>query len=297
MFNFPKFYMLCGLPASGKSHYALDLQRIMSNETNEKAVIVSSDNIRKELYGDENIQGNPEEVFNLVHERILQSLNNGVNVIYDATNLKRKYRLEILNKFPKFIKTECHIVWKPIYQCIKDDSNRERSVGEKVINKMVQGFEMPFYDEGFDIIKYVSQEVEAIDGLIYISRITKSMNISHDNPHHTFNVYEHSQRALKYARDKNFNEEVKLASLWHDCGKPYVKSFINTKGETTDIAHYYNHENVGAYISLGITECIKVAWLINHHMDKFHHSKYYDRLPQFLKEELDKLNECDINAL
>lgn len=94
MFNFPKFYMLCGLPASGKSHYALDLQRIMSNETNEKTVIVSSDNIRKELYGDENIQGNPEEVFNLVHERILQSLNNGVNVIYDATNLKRKYRLE-----------------------------------------------------------------------------------------------------------------------------------------------------------------------------------------------------------
>lgn len=36
MIKFPKFYMLCGLPASGKSHYALDLQRIMSNETNEK---------------------------------------------------------------------------------------------------------------------------------------------------------------------------------------------------------------------------------------------------------------------
>ena len=70
----------------------------------------------------------------------------------------------------------------------------------------------------------------------------------------------------------------------------------NTKGETTDIAHYYNHENVGTYISLGTTRNITISWLINHHMDKFHHSKYYDRLPQFLKEELDKLNECDINA-
>lgn len=294
MFNFPKFYMLCGLPASGKSHYALDLQRIMSNETNEKAVIVSSDNIRKELYGDENIQGNPEEVFNLVHERILQSLNNGVNVIYDATNLKRKYRLGILNKLPKFIKTECHIVWKPIYRCIKDDSNRERSVGKKVINKMVQGFETPFYDEGFSYVKYI--ESYEFDYLDYTTQVRNSMNIRHDNPHHTFTILGHSQEAQKYAADKNFGYIIEGAAYWHDCGKPYVKSFVNTKGETTDIVHYYNHENVGAYISLGTTRNIIISWLINHHMDKFHHSKYYGRLPQFLKEELDKLNECDINA-
>jgi predicted kinase len=144
--------MLCGLPASGKSHYALDLQRIMSNETNEKAVIVSSDNIRKELYGDENIQGNPEEVFKLVHERILSSLDNGLNVIYDATNLKRKYRLGILNKLPKFVKTECHIIWKPIYQCIKDDSNRERSVGEKLLIKWFKDLKYHFTMKGLIIL-------------------------------------------------------------------------------------------------------------------------------------------------
>lgn len=294
MFNFPKFYMLCGLPASGKSHYALDLQGIMSNETNEKAIIVSSDNIRKELYGDENIQGNPEEVFKLVHERILSSLDNGVNVIYDATNLKRKYRLGILNKLPKFVKTECHIIWKPIYQCIKDDSNRERSVGEKVINKMVQGFETPFYDEGFSYIKYT--ESYEFDYLDYTTEVRNSMNIRHDNPYHTFDILGHSREAQRYAVDKNFGYIIEKAAYWHDCGKPYVKSFVNAKGETTDIAHYYNHENVGAYISLGTTWNIIISWLINHHMDKFHHSKYYDRLSQFLKEELDKLNECDINA-
>lgn len=294
MFNFPKFYMLCGLPASGKSHYALDLQRIMSNETNEKAIIVSSDNIRKELYGDENIQGNPEEVFKLVHERILSSLDNGLNVIYDATNLKRKYRLEILNKLPKFVKTECHIVWKPIYQCIEDDLNRDRSVGKEVINKMVQGFEMPFYDEGFSRINYT--EPYEFNYANYVTEVRNSMNISHNNPHHTFNILEHSREAQRYAVDKNFGSIIEKAAYWHDCGKPYVKSFVNAKGETTDIAHYYNHENVGAYISLGTTWNIIISWLINHHMDKFHHSKYYDRLPQFLKEELDKLNECDINA-
>lgn len=294
MFNFPKFYMLCGLPASGKSHYALDLQRIMLNETNEKVAIVSSDNIRKELYGDENIQGNPEDVFNLVHERILQSLDNGVNVIYDATNLKRKYRLAILNKLPKFVKTECHIVWKPIYQCIEDDLNRDRSVGKEVIDKMVRGFEVPFYDEGFSYINWI--EPCEFDYVGYINRIRKSMNIRHDNPYHALNILGHSRETQRYAVDKNFGYIIEIAAYWHDCGKPYVKSFVNTKGETTDIAHYYNHENVGTYISLGTTRNIIISWLINHHMDKFHHSKYYDRLPQFLKEELDKLNECDINA-
>lgn len=294
MFNFPKFYMLCGLPASGKSHYALELQEIISEEQNEKAIIISSDKIREGLYGDENIQGNSNDVFNLVHERILSNLDNGVHVIYDATNLKRKYRLEILNKLPKFVKTECHIVWKPISQCIEDDLNRDRNVRKEVIDKMVRGFEVPFYDEGFDYIKWT--EPYEFDYVDYMNKIRKSMNIRHDNPHHALSILGHCRAAEKYAIDKNFGYTIEDAAYWHDCGKPYVKSFVNTKGETTDIAHYYNHENVGAYISLGFRRSLIVSWLINHHMDKFHHSKYYDRLPQFLKGELDKLNECDINA-
>lgn len=292
--NFPKFYMLCGLPASGKSHYALGLQEIILNESNEKSVIISSDKIREELYGDENIQGSPEEVFNLVHERILSSLDRGIDVIYDATNLKRKYRLGILDKLPKFVNTECHIMWKPIYQCIEDDSNRDRSVGKEVIDRMVRGFGVPFHDEGFDFIKvHLPYEFDYVD---YMRKIRSSMDIPHNNPYHTLNILEHCRAAEKYAKDKDFDYTIQSAAYWHDCGKPYVKSFTNTKGETTDIAHYYNHENVGAYISLGFCRNLRASWLINHHMDKFLHNKYYDRLPQFSKEELDKLNECDINA-
>ena len=294
MYSFPKFYMLCGLPASGKSHYALEFQEIISNESNEKSVIISSDKIREELYGDENIQGNSEDVFNLVHGRILQSLDKGLNIIYDATNLKRKYRLEILDKLPKFVNTECHIVWKPIYQCIEDDSNRDRSVGKEVVDRMVRGFEVPFHDEGFGFIKVcLPYEFDYVD---YMRKIRSSMDISHNSPHRTLNILKHCRAAERYAEDKGFDYVIQTAAYWHGCGKPYVKSFTNTKGETTDIAHYYNHDNVGGYISLGITRRIKTAWLINHHMDKFLHNKYYDRLPKFLKEELDKLNECDINA-
>ena len=43
-------YMMVGLPASGKSTYA----KLLAEEVD--GIIVSSDAIRKEWYGDENIQ-------------------------------------------------------------------------------------------------------------------------------------------------------------------------------------------------------------------------------------------------
>lgn len=57
----PTFVLMVGLPASGKSTYAQELAEEM------RAVICSSDAIRKELFGDENSQDNNEEVFKLLH--------------------------------------------------------------------------------------------------------------------------------------------------------------------------------------------------------------------------------------
>ena len=34
---------------------------------------------------------------------------------------------------------------------------------------------------------------------------------------------------------------------YHDIGKRATKKFFNAKGQPTDIAHYYNHQNVSAY--------------------------------------------------
>lgn len=53
----PTFYMMCGLPGSGKSTQA----KKMAEKLN--ASIFSSDAIRKEKYGDEAIQGNPNKIF------------------------------------------------------------------------------------------------------------------------------------------------------------------------------------------------------------------------------------------
>ena len=77
----PHCIWMIGLSGSGKSTVAEEYAKKYD------AKIISSDKIREELYGDENIQGDPNDVFRIVHERIFDLLKSGFSIIYDATNL------------------------------------------------------------------------------------------------------------------------------------------------------------------------------------------------------------------
>ena len=76
MDNFPTLKIIIGLPGSGKSTYCKDYVNV------HKGVHISSDEIRKELYGDENIQGDPQEVFTLMNNKTLENLDKGNTVLY-----------------------------------------------------------------------------------------------------------------------------------------------------------------------------------------------------------------------
>ena len=84
------FIMMIGLPGSGKSTIAQAYSEGYGYE------VVSSDAIREELYGDAAIQGDPQKVFKVFHQRIEEVLKAGNNCIADATNLKRKNRISML---------------------------------------------------------------------------------------------------------------------------------------------------------------------------------------------------------
>lgn len=284
----PKFIMLVGIPGSGKSTYAKSL----IYTTND--IHLSSDGIRAELYGDEATQGNPSEVFELMHKRTLEALANGNNVIYDATNITRKDRASVMSKIPKYVETECHIVWAPIETCIERDSKRDRSVGKEVIDRMLKRFQAPYYDEGFDSIEIFRPD--DFDAGLYNNNIYASINIPHDNPHHTYPVDAHCNAAGKYLMyTKNY--ELIQAAYQHDIGKGYTKSFKDTKGNVTEIAHYYQHQCVGAWMSYGMWNTTPyIAWLISTHMEPFFKSKYYFNLPPFMKKDIDLLHEADLNA-
>lgn len=288
--NRPSLILLVGIPGSGKTTYSE--QYI---EKHPDAVHLSSDKIRAELWGNEATQGDNNEVFSLMQSRAIEALNNGMSVVYDATNITRKDRSYIVTLCPKFAKIEAHVVFAPIETCIERDAARERTVGKEVINKMLKRFQAPFVDEGIDEIKikrsYTSDPVD------YDNYIYNAMEIPHDNPHHTLNIMDHCQAAYHYVYDRTKENDIRNAALIHDIGKPYVKAFMDSKGNPCEIAHYYQHQCVGAWMSYGLDDITPfAAWLISTHMDPYLNTKYYNKLPAYLKKQVDLLHEADVNA-
>ena len=291
--NRPTLMLLCGIPGAGKTTYANKLLKDKYYKDN--TIHLSSDSIRKELYGDEATQGDPIEVFSLMQQRAVEALNNGMNVIYDSTAVTRKDRAGIIAVCPKFAKIECHIIWASIETCIERDATRERTVGKEVIDRMLKRFQAPYYDEGIDEIKIHRYHVSS--EYIYDNTIYDAMRIPHDNPHHTLNIKDHCMATYEYVDDRTTNLDMRNAAQIHDIGKPYVKAFVDGKGNPCEVAHYYQHQCVGAWMSYGLNDITPfAAWLISTHMDPYLNTKYYNKLPTYLKKQVDLLHEADRNA-
>lgn len=310
-----KLIVLCGLPGSGKSHYAEELWSTCSFLEGVATVIHSSDAIRKELFGDAGSQENNALVFETLHKRVREDLRAGKTVIYDATNITRKARRGALNLASKDDTVECHIVWAPTQTCIKRDAERERHVGNEVIDKMVRRWQSPHKSEGFAHIEVCCTDPD-FDQVKYIACNCAAMHIPHDNPHHTLGVWEHCMQACcnieQCVAGRPGSSDLKTAAMWHDIGKPYTKGYKTDK-ETGVIdyshAHYYDHHCVGGYLAYGLflrndgwhsneemDSMCWISWLINNHMEPFFNSHYYRDLPEGLKWGIDVLHAADISA-
>jgi len=100
-----------------------------------------------------------------------------------------------------------------------------------------------------------------------IPELREGINVK-QNRHHIYTVWEHALRTLDYAAKKNYSLEVRLASLFHDIGKPTTK-----RGEGPD-STFYGHEVVSAKMAVKILDRLrfskslieKVAHLVRYHM-------------------------------
>lgn len=263
------FIMLVGLPGAGKSACAQELAETRG------CVLVSSDAIRKELYGEESTLGSQGEVFGTMLKRSTEALKREVDVVWDATDLSRKRRKGVIEQLPKHIEKCCMIIWAKYETCLQRNEERNRKVPPDVIKQMLSRFEVPYYDEGWDEIQcwYTSE-------LYNQGKLFQTLEINHDSPWHKGTIAEHAWRVLNKVEEltpeelldeKNVFQDL---ALWHDIGKPLVKGFVNSRGEyTLGEAHYYGHQNVSAYLYLGIEELtpwrLCNAYLINCHMLKF----------------------------
>ena len=143
------FVLLCGIPGCGKTYFG------KIAEESDSYKLVSSDDIREALWGDASIQKNPKVVFSEMAARTLQALSEGYNVIYDATNIRRRDRLLILKKVKKLkptVGTYCLIFNVPVEKCLERNRARQRQVPDEVILRMAAHMERPEYNEGWDYI-------------------------------------------------------------------------------------------------------------------------------------------------
>lgn len=109
--------------------------------------------------------------------------------------------------------------------------------------------------EEFGLLKYIMPELR--EGI----RVGQ-------NKHHIYTVWEHNLKSLDYAAGQNYFLEVRLASLFHDVGKPRVK-----EGEGVD-STFYSHEIVGAKMTAQILDRLhfpknvieKVVHLVRYHL-------------------------------
>lgn len=85
--------------------------------------------------------------------------------------------------------------------------------------------------------------IEILRELQLLPYVTKELEEGYgvgQNKHHVFTVWEHNLKALKYAAEKKWPLDVRLAALLHDVAKPCCKS-----GDGPD-STFYGHDIVGA---------------------------------------------------
>ena len=298
-----KLYVMVGLSASGKSSITREIA------AKEHALIISTDAIRGELSGG-NItdQSRNVEVFQIFNQRIRDGLRAGKTVIADATELTMKARRGLLSSVGRFAKTVCTcIVVKPVEECIRDNKQRKFPVPEKVIRHQLEGFQIPFYEEGFDEIKiyWASKGKEDNRSLSsFISNCMRKMDgFDQKNPYHTMPLGEHSRFTAYLFRKKGYGELLYKAALLHDIGKLYTQQ-IDGKG----VAHYISHDSVGTYYLLchmptkdfkDTEQLLDFLFLVNYHMLPFGWeksktmSKWEKRLGSDKTKLLLDFHECD----
>jgi len=101
----------------------------------------------------------------------------------------------------------------------------------------------------------------------FIPELVQGVGVS-QNRSHIYSVFTHAIKSLGFAAQRDYNLNVRLASLFHDIAKPMVK-----KGEGYD-STFYNHDIVGAKITRKILKRLKypneiidkVTHLVRHHM-------------------------------
>jgi poly(A) polymerase/tRNA nucleotidyltransferase (CCA-adding enzyme) len=171
----------------------------------------------------------------------------------DALRMMRAVRLATVLDFSIEKKTADAI--------IKNASGLKHISEERIRDEFIKTIMSERAAEGVEafrklgLLKYIMPEVEEGFGV-------------GQNKHHIYGCYEHCLRSLAFAAKKGFSQEVRIAALLHDVGKPRSK-----RGEGQN-STFYGHEMIGAKMAEKILtrlkfpgkEIEKITKLVRHHL-------------------------------
>ena len=249
----PILMVLCGLQCSGKSTYAKSMASIGYE-------VLSSDKLREEYPS-----ANNDTIFRLLYEQMNKLLSEGRDVVIDATNTTIKSRRQIFLNLKVDCEKWCHIFNTPYEECVRrlkerNETDYPHKFDEDVIKRYYYSFEIPFYEEGWDLIK-INNHPDSLDALVYQSKlIIESVGFNQQNKHHTQNLDIHNANVGLMLEEKTKDSNLVKAGYYHDIGKLFTKTYRD--GDPN--AHYYSHANVGAYNLLCYSGCYFGTWNKNY---------------------------------
>lgn len=158
-------HIMVGIPGSGKSTVARNLQRIGTVD-----MIVCPDSFRELLIVRDGLGGDPffnvvveDEVWSRTYESVERGLKNGSNVLVDATNLTKSSRqpwIDYADLYQHHL--VAHYVNTPFEECFKRNITRDRVVPTDVMlrfresaSELNSGI---LRAEGFEVREYVNQD-------------------------------------------------------------------------------------------------------------------------------------------
>ena len=294
---------MVGLPGSGKSTYAKTLTL-----DGKPYIIHSSDKLREELYGDAAIQGDNNKLFAELHKRIKEDLRRGENVVYDATNIKKKNRIAFLRELEDIpCHKDCIVMATEYKACVYNNEHRERKVPPEVIRRMFLNYQPPHESEGFREIIYVFTYLTSDNRLVEnppnddytLSKFFKiANNFNQENSHHTFSLGKHCAETGKYIQNKRTNDFwLLMAALLHDVGKLDTKTKFNSRGVEDGEYHYYNHNCAGSYSSMFYFNNIETVWNKPCPMSDVTNYIYYHMHPYLAWKQSERAKERDKKLL
>ena len=185
-------HLLIGQPASGKTTLARSLAPLVCPPGQPPALVLSTDAIRAEVFGDAAVQGPWPDIQQRLHQRLVAAVAAGQPVIVDATHAKRAWRLAITQALPLPRRVEWIGWWlfTPLPTSLEWNGRRPRPVPVPVIQEMAAALADPHFGpcraEGFaaicavvpdhhdDLTPLLAAELAALDKRIRSARARES---------------------------------------------------------------------------------------------------------------------------